>query len=701
MRACIIGFFLAMLLSPLLKADPLSVIDLGSNTDWTFRKENMAASQPAVIPDQISIKGSKDRWIDYQRTVLVPKVVSDQVTDLHFLSVNDGGEIFVNGKSVGTVDYGLFPADVDISDAVKPGQIINLKVRCFSRNNYYPAGAFPQDHNGDELLGIPRGVSLIISSPVHVVDSFVKTSVTDETIGYELWIDNHTPVPHRVVIHTTFSPWNKGDSWNYPDVPDQVVALPASSETKVNQGPTKWTAGTASYWWPNIPFREGYQARLHNIRFNIVENNSVLDQSTRRFGFVEHGEGPTFYTINKVRIFQFQDGTQEHAWSPNHHDGFQTSYAQLPGWSSGAAETWRNYLRLGFNTFRLHNSAGSESMLDDADEVGFMIVGESGIRGYAKPEESWSPVYKPAAIEAMARFYRSHPSVFRYSLDNEWAAATRDETIARGLIDAAVAADPARPLSFSQDKSPWVKEFFGSDKRHHAFVLDHYHTPATQPDAIAGIEEEYWDRKGTNRNELIECSRAAILDRMDGLAVFSPWTLNNYWCNFVQGGGKNTGTVNPIWKNKDRQDGVDGWGSDIIRFMRNCYDIYASADVDLIQHHLNKEYLIFDPSAAVTFENQKQISRQMVTFNNSLAPHQMSIAWQIHLDAAKGLMTASGETATMKLNPGQPAMTMVTFPCPDTAGRWRLAYFVIQTRVDGKIMFTEDRYFFKVKSGGK
>ena len=679
--------------------NPLAVVDLASATDWTYKRDTEADWKPIEIPNQLSVKTTADRWIDYRRNFTVPEIASDQDTTLRFLSVNDGGEIYINDQQVGVINYGLFPADIDIRQFIQPGKSAQLTVRCFSRNHYYHGGAFPQDHNGEELLGIPRGVSAIVSPAVHIVDCFVISSVTKKTIGAEVTVSNQSSETRTVDIASTLTKWRPEDRWHYPSIPDKRITLPPHSETKVAIEPVAWTLGPDSYWWPNIPFREDYQAALHLLNLEMREGARLLDSQTRRFGFVEAGEGPNYYTINGVRVFEFQDGTQEHLWSPGGKDGFQISYEQLPGWQAGpggAVETWKRYLRLGFNCFRLHSSAGSESMLDAADEVGFMIVGESGIRGYAKPEEEWDPVYKPAAVAAMVKTYRSHPSIVRYSLDNEWAEATRNDEISRGLIDAAVSEDTTRPLSFSQDKVPWVKECFGSDKVHHAWVLDHYHKPTTAPNVIAGIEEDYWKREGSDKNELIECSRAAIMDRLGGLAVFSPWNLNNYWCNFVLGGSKKSGTVNPKWRNKDRSDGIDGWGSDLIRFMQNCYSIFASADVDLIANHLNNESQIFDPARAATLISQSQIKRQLVAFNNSLASHSLSIHWELHWDRPAGQLVASGDTETKMLAPGEHDTPSIVLQCPAATSTSRLLYFPIKTIVDGVAQFSEDRYVFNV-----
>ena len=679
------------------QAQPLLTIDLASTNEWTAKRQTETEWKTTTVPCQISVKKTNDQWIDYRRNVTIPNLTADQATILRLSSINDGGQIFIDDRPVQTVLYGLFPAAVDLTQFVTLGKSVVLTVRCYSCNHFYPGGVFPQDHNGEELLGMPRGIELQIEPAIYLDDVVIRPSVTEHNLQTTVVVVNTTASQQQISLKSSLDSPQNIKNWHYPALPDQPVTLAPHSETSVDLKPVKWTLDPSSYWWPNIPFREDYGAVLHQLNVTIESGEKSIDSITRRFGFAEYGEDGSHYTINGISVFEFQDGTQEHLWNPPGQDGFQTSYVQLDGWktTAAAAETWRKYMRLGFNCFRMHSSAGSETMLDAADEVGFMLVGESGIRGYAKPEEEWSDTYKPAAIQAMCRRYRNHPSVVRYSLDNEWAEVTRKDSIARGLIDAAVSEDPTRPLSFSQDKPPWVQKFIGSDGTHHAWVLDHYHLPVAREGELSGIEESSWDRHGTDRNELIECARSAIVDRMKGLAVFSPWTLNNYWCNFVAGGSKATGTTNIIWRNKDRQDGVDGWGSDIIRFMQNCYSIYAAADVDLIENHLNAEQLIFDPARAEQIVIGTVTSRKLVQFNNSLQPHAMSIVWELHMKNPDGAVVDSGETPTATIQPAGCSVRSIEVHCKGMTDPSNILSFVVKSKVDGSIAFVEDRYIFR------
>ena len=691
----VIGFVLSLLANEV-PASPLKTIDLASDSAWSVRRELDSGFAPCRVPTELTVRDTANRWIDLRRRIDIPNLAAGQVTILRLLSINDGGEIFVDGKSAGKIDYGLFPARIDLSDFVTPGKPVELTIRCFDRANYYVGGAFPSDNNSGQFLGVPRGISLEIYPQAYVSDLVTMLSVMKDRLDYTVCLQNRSPVERRVTLHAVLSSASNAH-WIYPAIADQSVTLPPLSGTKV-AGSVRWGLGLGSYWWPNIPFDENYRAQLHLLSIQVIENEATENVASQQFGFCEYGEGPSYYTINGVRIFEFMDSAQEHIWTVRGWpDGFQAAYQYLPAWGdpSRACDTWKRYQRLGVNTFRIHNSAAGETMLEAADETGMMLVGESGLRGYEHPEEQWDYLYKRAAIEGMVRAYRAHPSIIRYSLDNEYPAVTKDPKIAAALIDAATAEDPTRPLSFSQDKDPREGVFYGSDGKAHAWVMQHYYQPHPTPTSIVGIEESHWDRNGTTRNELIGCARDAILDRLRGYAVFGPWTLSNYWCNFVDGGSFDSGTVNPKWKVKDRHDGVDGWNSDIIRFVQNCYSIYAAADVDLIQNHLNTEQAIFSDESVPVLKIGVVTLRALVVFNNSLASHAMSIVWTLRADSPQGRIIDQGETPTVAIAPGEHATPNVTLVIPQAAGMLK-AYFVLETRVDGKVRFHEDRYYFRI-----
>src|SRR5205807_8057566 len=71
--------------------------------------------------------------------------------------------------------------------------------------------------------------------------------------------------------------------WRYPAIPDLRVDVPAHATRTVTLGPLPWRAGPSSYWWPNVPYRHGYRAQLHDLALTLDGRPAAR----YRFGFRE------------------------------------------------------------------------------------------------------------------------------------------------------------------------------------------------------------------------------------------------------------------------------------------------------------------------------------------------------------------------------------------------------------------------------
>ena len=160
------------------------------------------------------------------------------------------------------------------------------------------------------------------------------------------------------------------------------MQIPAAETAKVTME-VAWRLGPESYWWPNIPFRENYQAVLHWLNLSLLEGEEQSRASSvrERFGFVEYKEGPYYYTVNGVRFTSFGDSNsygqigEYDCWSET--PCFQPPRAGV----KGCPETWKRYQRIGFNDMRLSTSVPTRYMLESADEAGYMLVPEGGSWG--------------------------------------------------------------------------------------------------------------------------------------------------------------------------------------------------------------------------------------------------------------------------------------------------------------------------------
>src|SRR3712207_1281703 len=101
------------------------------------------------------------------------------------------------------------------------------------------------------------------------------------------------------------------------------------------------------------------------------------------------------------------------------------------------------------NTVRIHQIPPSPYMLDVADELGLMIIGETAIRGSQQRQDLVAGRENMLAhARALVERDRNHASVIRWSQANEPDADQRDSLeLQRDLYRTVMAADGTLPIS--------------------------------------------------------------------------------------------------------------------------------------------------------------------------------------------------------------------------------------------------------------
>jgi beta-galactosidase/beta-glucuronidase len=593
-------------------ANSLTEVDLSSNSAWTLSIDGSSTWRSVIVPgggfnsdqqspriDQTTISDH----VEYKRSITIPNIASTQVTKLSFGAVNHGAEIYINSTLVGSHVGPMMPFEVDISSYVTPGSTYTLSVKAYDKNHYkntsnqytVPVG-FYYPYNGNYSanfgLGITKYVKIVAYPQVSIKDVFVRPSVTNQNLFYDVWVDNHSSSAKTVTLQGNLTSWN-GDNWTYPSISDTTVNVPGNSVTKVTIGPVSWTLGSTSYWWPNIPFNETYSAKLHNLNLTLKEGTTTWDSKVQRFGFSQYTEGSNYYMINGVRVNHISDGTPESGYSS--YDAFSTSAAFLPptGANTGAPETFKRFMRLGVNTNRIHQSTPTEYMMNAADEVGFMMIPETAMRGYEN--EVYDAVYSDQAVKDLAQAARNHPSVVRYSLSNEVPVWSQ-------LIDAIQTVDNTRPYVYEtsqSNNSPQI--IYGTVG--HAYTMNHYVGYPTPATIISGIGEFAWDNNH-NSYDLNTVADQGKDMRKNDIAYFAPWDWINMWPNLLEGMNHN----NHAWKNDnhaDRVDGVDGWNSNIVNYVQKSFQPYLIMDNGI---EASNSYSVNWPSNVPTYSQNGSIT---------------------------------------------------------------------------------------------
>ncbi len=719
--------------------DALWEMDLASDTAWTLSIDG-GRPRPIKVPGggwnsdlqtppiQV-LKDVKD-FVLYERKLVMPAEAAGQAVELRFGAVNYGCEVFLDGKKVGEHHGPQVAFTVDLTAAAVAGKEQTLQVKAFHRRHYnrgplvdnhgqklasaevpvgfdFPGGSDPASiaeaktlsggYGGNTKLGygIVRSIRLVVLPAVHVESTLVHTSVAKREFACDVWIRNVTDSARVIQVGAALSSWNRR-AFNYPVVPSASVSVPAKGLAKVTLGPVAWTLGPESYWWPNIPFREDYLAQLHFLNVSLTEGNALRQQYPQRFGFVEHAEGPFYYTVNGVRVTGMSDATPEGGMS--HYDAYATA-AFLPptGPGTGCPETWRRYLRIGININRLHCSPPTDTMMAAADEVGFMIVPEAPIWGNGFSH--YNPEFTPQTYHDMGLACRNHPSVARYSLTNEVREPKNDPMKPwpwRPAIDDMREVDDTHPLVFDCQALGRVEGVRGG----HAWFMWHYGQGFAQANAktgILGMGECAWETDG-----MADFVRQTLAMRFKDWAYFAPWCWINFWPNFLEGMNAKL----HAWKINDygdRRDGVDGWGSPIVQTVQWALNPYLVIDRGLLElnptiKENSKDGKVGWPYRLPVYAAGTKIERPIEVFNNSLSAGSFTVKWSAHWDSPAGPVVAQGAAGPLKIEAGYHATQTVTFEAPKPEAEERTLCLVLESVKDGERVMRDERSRLTVTS---
>ena len=710
----------------------LATLDLASDTAWTLRLDG-GVPRPVKVPGggwnsdlqqpPIQVLQDVKDFVLYERKIDMPAAAQGQVVQLRFGAVSHGCEVMLDGKKVGEHHGPQVAFEMDLTDKAVAGTQQTLQVKAYHRRHYlkpgqsktaevavgwdFPEGGDPAsrteastwcDWHGNSKVGygILRSIALVVLPAVQVQEVFVQPSVARKQLVCAVWLRNATARERKVTLGAALTSCNKRD-WKYPPIAPVEVTLPARGVMKVLLGPVAWGLGPDSYWWPNIPFREDYVPQLHTLDLTVSEGTRIWQKFPQRFGFVEHAEGPFFYTVNGVRVTGISDGTPEGGIS--YYDSYGRAAAFLPptGPATGCPETWRRYMRIGINMNRLHCSPPTTTMLDAADETGFMLVAEAPVWG--NDLSRYHPAYGPTTYQDLGRLCRNHPSLARYSLTNEVREPRGDAWSWRAAIDDLREVDDLHPLVFElhDQGSGRVDGVKGG----HAFIMEHYtniHEKVGAGKGIRGMGEHFW-----GRNSMGEFAVGVRTLRMNDWCYMAGWCWLNYWPNFLEGMNHDLHAWKPQ-NHSDRKDGVDGWGSPIVAFTQRSLHPYLLQDRDILATNpdLPRDeaqgragWLYQIPDCTVG----QPVERHIEVFNGGLFGDQLTLRWGAHWDRPDGPMAVAGADIPCQIEPGCHATLNISFIVPPTDPVPRQLYLVMESLKEDKPVFREEFTWLNVISG--
>lgn len=696
MKRYVCVFALSCLCVFMSAATTKQVIDLSSETAWKLQIDGKGKMFPVNVPyggwnsdrQHVLLDENTDvkDYVVYSREIQIPDSIKGKVVKIHFGAVNFGAEVYIDGHLVATHHSNFTAFDADITPYVQKGRSHSLKVKAYVLNHYkdengkytMPTGYIYDNKLVKYPFGIARKVELHVYPRVYIEDVFVKPSVSLASLSYDVWIANSTEKEECVSLSSRLTSW-KNKHFAYPHIADTVFNIPAQSTVCVQIKDIPWQLGKDSYWWPNVPFDENYEATLHYLNLELSVNGNKQYELSQRFGFVEHAEGPFYYTVNGVRVNLPSDASAVTQGCV--YDGYAEAeafrYSETP--DQGCQETWKRYMRLGIRANRTHQEPPTQNMLDAADEVGFILIPETAIRGshYPQSNDPKNPYYRQH-IQDMVRECRNHPSVARYSLSNELHAVPE-------YLDMALVCDNTRPYVFESNTHGETTRVVS--KLGHAYVMTHYVDYPRPANGIYGLGEYAWSTDGIN-----EFASQGKLMRMNDICYYSGWSWTNYWPNFLEGWSHDT----YAWKqnnHSDRVDGVDGWNSPLIAYVQKSLHPYLVCDKEI---EAKNRFSDTWPDVVPVLKPGEQATRHLVVFNDVLFGEDLRLLWSACWDGPDGEIIQQG-TEMLNIRPGFLQNVDVCLNVPVLTDREeRRLFLVLMLEKDGKTVFMENAVWYNV-----
>ena len=283
----------------------LASIDLAGT--WSFTPAGRATTSISVPGGGWYKQGFTDvNEAVYSRSITVPDSGQPQSTWIEFGAVNHQATLSVDGRVVATQTTAFTPSNFDISAYAAPGTTHTITVSVKGRGALKASnGRYLVPDAADWCEAIPQGIFrsafLRVYPAVYVSDTFVRTSVANKTLSYDVSVRNTSGTSRSVTLTGSLSSSN-GTAFTYPELPSRTVTVAARSTVTVTVGPVAWNLDSTSYWWPNVPYRSGYRAQLHRLAVHTVADDGRTSDAAYRFGFREATQNGEYYYLNGVRV---------------------------------------------------------------------------------------------------------------------------------------------------------------------------------------------------------------------------------------------------------------------------------------------------------------------------------------------------------------------------------------------------------------
>jgi hypothetical protein len=420
----------------------------GKFSDRPYGADEYRYAEDDDVPRYGGYKGVS--W--WSKAIDIPAAAKGKRVMLNLRGARLRAEVFLNEQLVGYSIMSELPFSCDLTQAMRPGEANRLAIRITN-----PGGRFDWRDSTTMTWG---KVKLFASHGFGGLDRGLTLSVHPKAARIDdAWVLN-TPEPRRVTgfmeiaLENAASPAKLASLRNraglelVDDRTGRLVSADIRLEVLDVVGPNRLRARfavdapAAKLWDLETP-------NLYRLRFHWSERKGEVDTREVRFGFrwfgVEGVGTDAILRLNgrRVRLYSAI------SWGYWGYNGLWPT-PELARREVTSAKT------LGLNTLHFHRNVGKPEVFTAMDEMGLMRVMEPGGGRHAigkdlKPGEALSAAdafsrqFMFEKCQAMARAFRSHPSLVQYTLQNEIGANLANPDV-QAVLKAIHDIDPSRAV---------------------------------------------------------------------------------------------------------------------------------------------------------------------------------------------------------------------------------------------------------------
>lgn len=404
----------------------------------------------------------------YRKTVSIPETWREKRTILTFGAVDWHAKVWINGAYIGEHENGCLPFELDITDALTPGEPTCIVVRAYDAEDHGEQLAGKQIGWYVRTSGIWQTVHLEPRNATYIKECHITPDIDNSTATLDITIDGD------VSAGTTLN-------WHCVSPVEATGSILNGSSTAVETNErqaAEFGVTNASYkiridiprehlhlWDVDTPY-------LYNIRLTLTSGKSVIDRVFTYFGMrkVSIAKAPgadyQYIYLNNRPVYLL--GALNQSFSPEGVYTFLTDEA--------IQRDIERAKEFGFNFLRLHIKVDEPRLYYWADKLGMLFMCD--IPNFGSYTEKAQARFEETLRGTIARDY-NHPSIISWCNFNEtWGLGGREykemterQEWVREMYYLAKALDETRLI---EDNSPCLYDHVETDINSWHFYINDY-----------------------------------------------------------------------------------------------------------------------------------------------------------------------------------------------------------------------------------